>query len=886
MVTHGGSCDSAALAIGHNGPDMAEPLTADGLRASFLDFFAQRDHKLLPSLPLVPPHPAAPLFTNAGMVQFIPIFLGEERPAFTRAVSSQKCLRVRGKHDDIENVGRTTRHLTFFEMLGNFSFGDYFKAGAIELAWEFLVEVLGIERERLWVTVHESDDESEELWQDLIGLPANRIQRAGEDNFWEMGPTGPCGPCSEIFFDKGPEHGADGGPIGGGEERFVEIWNLVFTAFNRLEDGSLEALPSRNIDTGAGLERVLPVLQGTSSVFDTDVLRRLIANGEELTGATYGDDAETDVSLRILADHARAMTFLLGDGVMPSSEERGYVLRRIIRRAARHAQRAGAQEGVLPSMAATVAATMHAGYPELTEDLDRISSILELEEHRFSDRLSVGMALLDQELADGARAISGETAFKLHDTHGFPIDLTTEIARERGVEVDQAGFEAAMARQRSSGRAAELESGSGGALESRLLTRTADLDAVEFLGYADLEADATIVAVEEIEGNDRVSVVCDRTPFYAESGGQVGDTGEITSAGARGLVVDTQAPATGLVVHTVELSSGTLEAGDAVHLAVDRGRRAALRRSHTATHLLQWALRETLGPQLRQQGSLVTPDVLRFDFNHHAALSGEDLERVEDLVVGQILDDAAVTTDVMALADAQSLGAMSFFGERYGERVRVVSAGERSKELCGGTHVAALGQIGEFFIRSEASVGANVRRVEALTGRAAHAESHRQRGLLAAAAGALRVAPDDVVDALERARRAQQESERTRKRLAAELDRQVTVSLAESALDGIVVARSDGRSQQELRELALAVSETADVSVVGLVGTPDGTSVAIAVAAGAGATDSAAVVRAAARAVGGGGGGSPRVAMGGGSDVEAIGEALAAMRGALANGAG
>ena len=541
-----------------------KPLNADELRSSFLDFFVARDHRLASSASLVPEHPAAPLFTNAGMVQFLPVFFGEEPPLSPRATSAQKCLRVRGKHDDIEIVGRSTSHLTFFEMLGNFSFGDYFKEGAIQYAWEFLTETLGLEGERLWATVHTSDDEAAQIWQELVGLPAERIQRMGEDNFWEMGATGPCGPSSEIFYDKGSEHGADGGPARGSEERYVEIWNLVFMESNRLEDGSLTALPKRNIDTGAGLERILPIVQGSSSVFDTDVLRRLIGSAEELTRSVYGRDEEDDVSLRILADHARAVTFMLADGVVPSNLERGYVLRRIIRRAIRHGQRVGAREGMMAAMAATVTEVMGGAYPELGRSLGMVSDILEREEHRFVETLSLGLGMLEDLILDGVPVISGSDAFKLHDTYGFPVELTAEIAAERKVGLDLEGFEQAMAHQRELARSA-AGGGSGDELQShaagRLVAELAGLGPTEFLGYEQLEAQSKLLRVLKAKsGGDRTArgsgtleVFVERTPFYAESGGQVGDTGTIESETGTAHVIDTDRPLEGIIRHRVRL---------------------------------------------------------------------------------------------------------------------------------------------------------------------------------------------------------------------------------------------------------------------------------------------------------------------------------------------
>jgi alanyl-tRNA synthetase len=858
---------------------MSALMTTNQLRSRFLEFFIERKHTLVPSSPLIPTHPSAPLFTNAGMIQFLPYFLGEEPALHRRATSAQRCLRVRGKHDDIENVGRTTRHLTFFEMLGNFSFGDYFKAGAIELAWELLTEVLGLSPERLWVTVHETDDEASRLWQEVVDFPADRIQRAGEDNFWEMGATGPCGPCSEIFYDRGPELGSGGGPVHGAEERYVEIWNLVFMSYNRLDGGVLEPLPKKNIDTGMGLERILSVVQGKLSLFDTDILRGLIANAEELTGSVYGRDPETDVSLRILADHARATTFLVADGVVPSNEQRGYVLRRIIRRAVRHAQRAGARKVILPEMATAVAAAMGSAYPQVEDELGRVRETLEREEHRFLETLTVGLSMLDDVLDDQATAISGDTAFKLHDTYGFPIDLTREIATERGLTVDVAGFERAMQRQRELARAAAdrgVTSGDSASLRSL----AEEIGPTAFVGYEKTRAEATIRAVRENPSSGTLEVFTDTTPFYPESGGQVGDTGTIVTETGRGTVTDTDAPLPGLIRHQVKLDSGSLSPGQSAELQVDSIRRDALRRSHTATHLLHWALRKVFGPQLHQQGSLVAPDYLRFDFNHHAAPTREELEQVERLVVEQILGDSAVEVSEMPLARARSLGALSFFGEKYGENVRVVRAGAESVELCGGTHVGSLGRIGEFLIQSEASTGSNLRRIEALTGLGAHEYNRRQRELLRSAAESLRVAPSEVLAAIGRLRRGQQEREREQRRRAAETHRDLAAELAGSAADGVVVARLDGKDPEAMRELATAALGRG-IRAVGLVGSPDGETASVVVAVEGGAVDAAAIARAAAKVLGGGAGGSRRLAMGGGRDLDRADEAIAILRSSL-----
>ncbi|HEY3970104.1 MAG TPA: alanine--tRNA ligase, partial [Solirubrobacteraceae bacterium] len=814
---------------------------------------------------------------------------GVERRDYNRAATSQKCVRAGGKHNDLENVGFTRRHHTFFEMLGNFSFGDYFKEGAIQYAWAFLTETLGLEGERLWATVHSSDDEAAQIWQELVGLPAERIQRMGEDNFWEMGATGPCGPSSEIFYDKGAEHGAGGGPARGGEERYVEIWNLVFMESNRLGNGSLTALPKRNIDTGAGLERILPIVQGSSSVFDTDVLRRLIGSAEELTRSVYGRDAEDDVSLRIVADHARAVTFMLADGVVPSNLERGYVLRRIIRRAIRHGQRVGAREGMMAAMAAAVTEVMGGAYPELGRSLGMVSDILEREEHRFVETLSLGLGMLEDLILDGVASISGSDAFRLHDTYGFPVELTAEIAAERKVGLDLEGFEQAMAHQRELARSAaggesgdELQSQAA----SRLVAELEGLGPTEFLGYERLEAQSKLLRVLKAKGEDpehpTLEVFAERTPFYAESGGQVGDTGTIESKTGRAQVLETDRPLEGIIRHRVRLEEGTLVEGQEATLRVDETRRDAIRRSHTATHLLHWALRTTFGSQLQQQGSLVEPDYLRFDFNHHSQLSDEDIARIEELVLGDILSDEPVETTESTLEAARAEGAMSFFGDKYGEIVRVVHAGEHSVELCGGTHVSALGRIGGFVVRSESSVGANLRRIEALTGKAAHEDHRRARGLLHTAAESLHVAPDSVPEAIARLQTSLSQEERQRKALAANADRELAASLADSAVEGSVVARLDDRDQQALRTIAAELLGRGGIRAVGLIGSPDGEAVALAVAFADDTGDAPGVVRTVAKLVGGGGGGKDRrLAVGGGRDVGAIASAVEALRDAL-----
>jgi alanyl-tRNA synthetase len=858
-------------------------MTTNEFRSTFLGYFVENNHLQMPAVNLIPTHRAAPLFTNAGMVAFLPYFFGEEKPVYRRLTSAQKCVRIRGKHDDIEMIGRTTRHLTFFEMLGNFSFGDYFKAGAIEFAWTFLTEVLGLPADRLWATVHVSDDESVGLWREITGMPAGRIQRLGEDNFWEMGPTGPCGVSSEIFYDKGPELGAEGGPAFGGEERYAEIWNLVFMQSNRLPDGTIEPLPERNIDTGAGLERILPILQGESSVFDTDVLRSLIGTAEELCGYTYGTDPEKDVSLRIVADHARASTFLLADGVIPSNEERGYVLRRIIRRAALHSKRAGAKGSVLPEMAVAVSDQMSTGYPDLPDALDRVQQILEREEHRFRETLAVGVNMLDTSLPKGATEIPGDLAFKLHDTYGLPIELTREIAAERGLMVNGAEFDAAMERQRNLARLATAKDGAN--LADPRLREVAELAGkTVFVGYDRLESEATILGVVPAEGGERVEVYVDVTPFYAEGGGQIGDTGIIYGPGGRGRVVNTDAPLRGLTRHYVEMDEGAFEPGQLVELKVDKDRRAALRRSHTGTHLLHWALREVLGTSAQQQGSLVAPDQLRFDFSHHAPLTQEQIHRVEALVADQIRSNGDVRVEETTQAEAKKAGALSFFGERYDSQVRVIHAGHDSVELCGGTHVHALGDIGDFLIQSESSVGANLRRIEALVGANAYEENYRERMKVAEAARALHTSPETLVNAIDKVQATVRDAAHEKRKLRAELDKYIAKDLAKTEQQEVVVARCDGRNQTELKNLASLVLEEASLRAVGLIGASGEESVAIAVvvADAVSTLDASAAAKQAAAVVGGGGGGKgPRAAVAGGNRVDAIDDAINMLRASL-----
>ncbi len=862
-------------------------MDAQELRRAFTGFFVDRGHTLHPSMGLIPHHPAAPMFANAGTNQFLPIILGEEQvPAPPRATSVQKCLRVKGKHDDIANVGVTSGHLTFFQMLGNFSFGDYFKAEVIPWAWELLTEVLKIDGDRLWVTVHDTDDEAAAIWRDSVGLAPERIQRMGADNFWEMGETGPCGPSSEIFYDRGEAYGAPGGPAHGGEARFLEIWNLVFMQYNRQAGGTLAPLPLRIIDTGAGLERMLTVLQGVDSVFETDELQRLVAAAETATGRRLGDDPEADVSLRVLADHARTVTFMVADGQTPSNEDRGYVLRRILRRAVRHAFGLGVEGRVLPALVEAVVDVMGPAYPELEGARADIVGIIAREEERFHRTLRSGSAILDEELATaaaGGGTLAGAVAFRLHDTYGFPLELTLEVATERGVTVDMVGFEQAMEAQRRMGQQAADTSKAGvpaDAEDRRSVYKTLLAEGpVEFTGYSE---QVTTARVRAVVGEE---IFLDRTPFYAEGGGQVGDMGTIVGPTGAAEVLDTTYALPGLHRHTVRLTEGEITAGQEVTATVDTGRREAIRRNHTGTHLLHWALREVLGSHVKQAGSLVAPDRLRFDFSHYEAVTADELERVEALANHQVLANEPVKAYEVSKAEAERLGAIAFFGEKYGEVVRVVEAGPRSVELCGGTHVHALGTIGPIKITSESSIGANLRRIEAVTGMASLDRIRNETHTLGRTATLLRVTPPEVPGRVERLlddqRGLADEIKALRRQGAGGRARE----LAGQAVGGVVVARVDGTTRDDLKDLALAIRDQPGMRAVVLGGEPEGGGVSLiaAVVKNSG-LDASQLLADAARTVGGGGGRGADVAVAGGRDPGRLDEALQQARRAAGAG--
>ncbi|KJF18728.1 alanine--tRNA ligase [Acidithrix ferrooxidans] len=849
-------------------------MEANELRKAFTDFFVERGHTLVPSASLIPHDPTV-LFTVAGMVPFKPYFLGEEQPAFSRATSIQKCMRAGGKHNDLDQIGRTARHLTFFEMLGNFSFGDYFKNEAIPYAWQLVTEVLGLDPNRLWVTVHLSDDEAEAIWRDKVGVNPKRIQRLDEDNWWQMADTGPCGPCSEIYYDKGESYGADGGPAFGSDERFLEIWNLVFMQYDRAEDGSLHLLPKPCIDTGAGLERILPVIQGKGSVYETDLLWPILAAGAALIGATYGQDPEVDVSLRIMADHARSMAFLVADGVIPSNEGRGYVLRRIIRRAALRAWRIKDVESVMITLLDAVIDNLGVAYPELVTGADFIKSVIDREEKSFAKTLRAGSNLLDAELERGL-PISGEAAFRLHDTYGFPIELTQEIAMDRGVEVDTAGFEVEMDKQRTRARADRKEKGGDNELNDRYREIFESFGPTIFSGYSTLGDQGRIVGIFKSEGQDDLyEVFLDRTSFYGEQGGQVGDTGVISTEGVVGEVLDTNFAFSSLTRHIVRIPSGEFRIGQNVSMSVDRARRNAIRKNHTATHLVHSALRSVLGDHVKQQGSLVAPDRLRFDFFHWGPLLPDEIIKVEELVNEAISASEKVETKVTSKSEAMEMGAIAFFGDKYGDSVRVVRAGSTSMEFCGGTHVDELGAIGLFVITQETSIGANTRRIEALTGLGALSYLKAKAALLGQVTSVLGTSETEVLSRLEQMRIKERELTSTLAGYERERLSKLTKDLFSRIDDGILIERLDGQNPNALKEISSILKSHVGLKFVALISLFDENKVALVATRGPDSSiDVSSAVAGAAKVLGGGVGRNADFAQTGGKNYEKIDEAL------------
>ncbi len=867
--------------------------TTSQIRSDFLEFFKGKGHTIVPSAPLVPGNDPTLLFTNSGMVQFKDVFLGAEKRSYVRAADVQRCLRAGGKHNDLDQVGYTARHHTFFEMLGNWSFGDYFKKDAIAWAWELLTQVWKLPADRLLVTVYQTDDEAYALWRDMIGIPEARIVRIGDnkgapfasDNFWQMAETGPCGPCTEIFYDHG-DHIA-GGPPGSPDEdgdRFIEIWNLVFMQFDRQPDGTLVPLPAPCVDTGMGLERLAAILQHVHTNYEIDLFQALIRKASELTGMA---DLENK-SLRVIADHIRACSFLIVDGVLPSNEGRGYVLRRIIRRALRHGWMLGVRQPFFSKLVPTLVEQMGVAYPELPAQADTVVRALQAEEERFAETLDSGMKIFDDvaaKVSDGV--IPGVDAFRLYDTYGFPVDLTADIARERDMTVDMDGFNAAMENQRETARAAG-KFGGGVTLSADLV---ATLKPTVFLGYDRLQADGlTVLAVlkdgrpvEAAQAGDEVIVITDQTPFYAESGGQVGDTGELAGAGGQVQVTDTQKFAGQFHGHVGTITQGSLKVGDVLRGQVDGERRGATILNHSATHLLHAALREVLGTHVQQKGSLVAPDRLRFDFAHFAPISAEDLAVVEREVNAQVRANNAVEVHNMAMQEALDFGAMALFGEKYGENVRVLKMGDYSTELCGGTHVGRTGDIGLFKITSEGGVSSGVRRIEAVTGQGALDYVAHEEAVLGEAATLLGGNAGDVVEKIRQLGERQKKLERELDALKAKQAAGATADLGASAVEvngiKILAARLEGFDAKALRDAIDRLKQQLGNAVIVLAGTQDGKAALVAGVNGSamGKVKAGELLSHISSQIGGKGGGRPDLAQGGGEDGPALASALAAV---------
>ncbi|EBO5438836.1 alanine--tRNA ligase [Salmonella enterica] len=862
------------------------------IRQAFLDFFHSKGHQVVASSSLVPNNDPTLLFTNAGMNQFKDVFLGLDKRNYSRATTSQRCVRAGGKHNDLENVGYTARHHTFFEMLGNFSFGDYFKHDAIQFAWELLTgeNWFALPKERLWVTVYETDDEAYEIWEKEVGIPRERIIRIGDnkgapyasDNFWQMGDTGPCGPCTEIFYDHG-DH-IWGGPPGSPEEdgdRYIEIWNIVFMQFNRQADGTMEPLPKPSVDTGMGLERIAAVLQHVNSNYEIDLFRTLIDAVAKVTGATDLGNK----SLRVIADHIRSCAFLVADGVLPSNENRGYVLRRIIRRAVRHGNMLGAKETFFYKLVGPLIEVMGSAGEELKRQQTQVEQVLKTEEEQFARTLERGLALLDEELAKlQGDTLDGETAFRLYDTYGFPVDLTADVCRERNIKVDEAGFEAAMEEQR---RRAREASGFGADYNAMIRVDSAS----EFKGYDHLELNGKVTAlfvdgkaVEAINAGQEAVVVLDQTPFYAESGGQVGDKGELKGAGFTFAVDDTQKYGQA-IGHLGKLSAGALKVGDAVQADVDEVRRARIRLNHSATHLMHAALRQVLGAHVAQKGSLVSDKVLRFDFSHNEAMKPSEIREVEDLVNAQIRRNLPIETHIMDLEAAKAKGAMALFGEKYDERVRVLSMGDFSTELCGGTHATRTGDIGLFRIISESGTAAGVRRIEAVTGEGAmatvHAQSDRLNDIAHLLKGDSQNLGDKVRAVLERTRQLEKELQQLKDQAAA----QESANLSSKAVDlngvKLLVSELAGVEPKMLRTMVDDLKNQLGSTVIVLATVVEG-KVSLIAGVSKDVTDrvkAGELIGMVAQQVGGKGGGRPDMAQAGGTDAAALPAALASVQG-------
>jgi len=856
-------------------------MKSSDIRQAFLEFFRRHGHEIVPSSSLIPGNDPTLLFTNAGMVQFKDVFLGQEKRDYVRAASSQRCVRAGGKHNDLENVGYTARHHTFFEMLGNFSFGDYFKHDAIRFAWQFLTEDMKLPPEKLWVTVYKDDDEAADIWLKEIGVDPERFSRLGEkDNFWSMGDTGPCGPCSEIFYDHGES--VAGGPPGSPDEdgdRYVEIWNLVFMQFNRDASGKMTPLPKPSVDTGMGLERISAVMQGVHSNYQIDLFARLI----EAAASVLGIKAKGQQSLNVIADHIRSAAFLIVDGVIPSNEGRGYVLRRIIRRALRHGHKLGADESFFHKLVAPLVEQMGDAYPELKESMAQVEKTLKLEEERFAETLEKGMRILEDDIAQmKGDTISGATAFQLYDTYGFPIDLTADIARERNLKIDMSGFEKEMEAQRERARAA-------GQFDLDYNTALALDEVTEFTGYESLTDEGNIThlfrdakeEVDSISENDLAAVVLDHTPFYAESGGQVGDTGLLEAGQARFHVQQTKKHPSGAFLHIGRLESGKLEVGARVNAIVDKDRDTNTRLNHSATHLLHAALRNILGKHVTQKGSLVEKHYLRFDFSHPSQVSPDELLTIEEMVNEHIRANHEVDTRLMSIDDAKKSGAMALFGEKYGDEVRVLRMGKFSVELCGGTHVHRTGDIGLFKITSESGVAAGVRRIEAVTGSDAEQYVRNQEESLQVIANALKANADQVVSKVEQLVKSNRELEKELAQLKSKLASASGADLQSQAQNingvNVLAAALDGADAKTLRETMDRLKDKLGSAVI-VLGSTDGDKVALVAGVTKDLTDrfhAGKLIGQVAAKVGGKGGGRPDMAQAGGQNPAELNNALA-----------
>ncbi len=859
------------------------------IRSAFLEYFKSKGHTVVPSSPLIPRHDPTLLFVNAGMVQFKTFFLGLEKSPYSRAVSCQKCLRAGGKHSDLENVGHTARHHTFFEMLGNFSFGDYFKKEAILFGWELLTEWFKLPEGKLWVSVYQEDNEAAQLWAELVGIPKERIVRLGaQDNFWQMADTGPCGPCSEIIIDQGSGIGC-GKPdcaVGCECDRFLELWNLVFMQYNRDASGVLTPLPKPSIDTGMGLERISAALQGKLNNFDSDIFRPIISAIESSAKRTYGKDKETDSSMRVIADHIRSIVFLLSEGLMPSNEGRGYVLRRIIRRASRHSRLLNMHEPFLYILIESVIDVMGDVYPEIVDERERTGKLLKIEEERFARTIEIGITVFDEIISrvkrSGTDVIPGEEIFRLYDTYGFPLDLARDIAMDAGLRIDEERFHREMEIQRERARASWV--GEEEAVASIYRELISEIGETEFIGYEDFKSESVVKAIlkdgklmKEISEGEEAEVFLDKTPFYGESGGQVGDTGEITGEHFKATVLDTKKPLDGFHSHVVKIKKGKLRVWDKAKCRVDAAQRKATMLNHTATHLLHSSLRSVLGDHLKQAGSLVSPEKLRFDFTHFSALDENEIQTVENLVNERILDNLPVVTSVMDIKTAVESGAIALFGEKYGKTVRVVSVPGFTSELCGGTHCKATGEIGSFVILSESSVASGIRRIEALTGNTAFGYLKQIKSELDSLKALLKT--EKPLERVERLLKNMKSLEKEIQKLKTSSRDLISEALKEAKeLEGVKVVkiRQDGLNQEELRNLADNIKDRLQSGIVVVSSVSDGKAAIVCMVTKdlKDRYHAGEIIKKISQIAGGSGGGKPEVAQGGTKEIEKLDEAL------------